>query len=302
MVNVTYEEEVINVVDNNTVFSNDLDSLRGLSIYSLNVNSFNLSTYNASNIHNHYFIPKLNHILQQRCHIYLLQDVRLSDKLEIFCNEVRVNLYGNYEIFTNSKNGSRGTVILLSDRLNYKVFRTFKSTCENILGLDLAINNFRLTLMSVYGPKQYQNENFFPDLKRKILDINNESFLLGGDLNSVPNTIQHNISPLINNIDILQMENLPNIIHCRELASWISDDFACDLFRLNNPNKIDHSHNPIAKNGNSFSRIDHFMSSPNLAEVFTHCEYLNTIRPMFDHKSIFLIFSAQFFIASSDKK
>ena len=70
---MTFEEEIVNIMDDNTIISDDLDCLRGLSIYSLNVNSFNLSTYNASNMHNHYFVPKLNHILQQRCLIYLLQ-------------------------------------------------------------------------------------------------------------------------------------------------------------------------------------------------------------------------------------
>ena len=107
--------------------------------------------------------------------IYLLQDIRLSDLTKArdkFINQAKCNVYGNFDIFINSSKGSGGTAILLNHKLNYKVFRVFKSACENAIGLDIANCGVRLSIFSIYGPrKQAKCPNFFNTLRDKINTI-----------------------------------------------------------------------------------------------------------------------------------
>ena len=280
------------VSDSNSYnFSNNILNINNVSILSINVNSFNMSTNNANHINTNRFLPKLNHVLSNKCSIYLLQDIRLSDATNSkkkFLRETQCNLYGNFDVFINSSKGSGGTAILINHNLNYKVFNVYKSVCENVIGLDLAICGVRLSLFSVYGPrKQIRCRNFFDVLKTKIENIGNCHYIFGGDLNCLTNVNIHDpISPLLNNIDLQATASIPNVNNSQKLADWIENDFSCDLFRINNPNLIEHSHIPFGVDRPNRSRIDHFISSPSLADVFTFCEYIPLLRTLFDHKAI----------------
>ena len=91
--------------------------LKNFSILSINVNSFNMSTMNANHKNTNWFIPKLNHVLSNKCSVYLLQDIRLSsntNSVEKFTNELKCTMHGNFDVFLNSSKGSGGTAILLA--------------------------------------------------------------------------------------------------------------------------------------------------------------------------------------------
>ena len=118
--------------------------LKNFSILSINVNSFNMSTMNANHKNTNWFIPKLNHVLSNKCSVYLLQDIRLSsntNSVEKFTNELKCTMHGNFDVFLNSSKGSGGTAILINSSCNYKVINEYRSDCQNIIGLDLIFNN-----------------------------------------------------------------------------------------------------------------------------------------------------------------
>ena len=163
---------------------------------------------------------------------------------------------------------------------------THSSTCNNILALDILINNFRISLINCYGPPQLNNHNFFPEIKDFILSMNNETFLLAGDLNSIPTNIQPSDQPLLNNLDVLNMSSLPNPIHCRNLCEWVSSNFALDLFRFHNPKMIDFSYVPFSTLKTNRSRIDIMLVSPNLSEVINCVEYVDSKLTILDHKTL----------------
>lgn len=267
-------------------YSQDFSLLNNLSIDSLNCNSLNLGTFSKGNPSLDKFKLKITSMLKGKPDILLLQDVRIGKNLDIFIKEVRCHCSGNYTVFSNSNKSDRGVAILLKQSLNYEVLKSFKSLDENCIILDLKINNFRLTLGSIYGPIQSKNKYFFKQLKTKILDIGNTYFIIMGDLNSIPTTLKPDKEKKIEHLDIYNMSALPNIDHCRELNDWIASDFCIDLFRLLHPLKIEYSYVPFSKLKNNRSRIDHILCSPALSDIFTSCEYYDAKMSLFDHKMI----------------
>ena len=130
--NLIFDDTVVSDT-NNYHFSNNIHDISNVSILSINVNSFNMSTFKANHRNTNRFLPKLNHVLNNNCLIYLLQDIRLSTATGSqtkFVNEVKCNVYGNFDIFLNSSKGKGGTAILLNHKLNYKVFNVYKSRCK----------------------------------------------------------------------------------------------------------------------------------------------------------------------------
>ena len=55
----------------NLNYSTNPRDLKNFSVLSINVNSFNMSTINANHKNTNWFIPKLNHVLSNKCSIYL---------------------------------------------------------------------------------------------------------------------------------------------------------------------------------------------------------------------------------------
>ena len=65
---------------------------------------------------------------------------------------------------------------------------------------------------------------------------------------------------------------------------WVNFGFAVDIYRLLNPNKVDFSYTPFPKENRS--RIDSFLVSSNLVNIFSHCEYIENQISLFDHKGV----------------
>lgn len=264
--------------------SQNISNLKNISIQSQNVNSLNVSTH--SNFHNNTnkFVSKLNCILKNNTDLIFMQDLRLSNNQHILEKYISCTQYGSYKAFLNSQSSSRGVAILIRNNIQYKVLKIYKSICQNVIILDIILNRHKLSVLSVYGPVQNDCANFFTDLRIKLTEIGNPTFLLLGDLNS----FTHNI-PINQEFDLdsLYMSSLPNPIHCRNLSAWLADNFAADLFRTVNPLLREFSYVPFAKEKNNRSRIDHCLLSHDLLDVFNICYYLDNKSKLFDHKTLF---------------
>ena len=109
-----------------------------------------------------------------------------------------------YELFHNSKSSSRGVGILLKKSLKWEIHGSLLDFDDNYLILDLTILGKRITLAAVYGPNN-DNMDFFNSLERDILALGNDTVIAGGDWNAT-----WDASPVANNIDTLNMQNIPS--------------------------------------------------------------------------------------------
>jgi exonuclease III len=303
MIGVTFTTEVVSI-DNRTNPCLNLNVLKNLKICSQNTNSLNFSSLNNIRQNNYICRIKVNSQIKSGADLIFLQDIRVGTdlnnggNLKTFKNLFLCNKRTNYKSFVNSTStNSRGVAILVSDDMEYSIFHIYRSTCNNILILDLAINNFRLSICSIYGPLQAGNNSFFPDIKEKLTVIGNKSFLCLGDFNCVPTRLAKPSDNLFGEcLDSINLANYPNTIHGRELAGWLSENFAVDLFRAFNPNFHEFSFTPFVRNDNNIvnnnrvcSRIDHVITSPDFIEITDNVSYLTNCSK-FDHKLIVLKF------------
>ena len=283
-----FDSRIINDIANINNLSTDLNLLKNISILTQNFNSLNLSTYDSNHFNVNKFTSKLAQTLKHKSDIFLIQDLRLKGKYNILNKELSCTKYGNYEAFVNSKTKNRGCAILIKRDLNFKVVKRYDSKCDNVLLLDIVINNVRLTLGSIYAPKQDLHRDFFDNLRNKIRSIDNKTYFFGGDFNSVANITNANLSPSLGNIDTLNMSVLPNPIHCKFLHEWVNKGEVADLFRLVNPNRIEFSYVPYQKKVRrpNRSRIDHLFVSIDLIDIFDRCDFIEGKSSLFDHKAL----------------
>ena len=303
MIGVTFITEVVSI-DNRTNPCLNLNVLKNLKICSQNTNSLNFSSLNNIRQNKDICRSKVNSLIKSGGEIIFLQDIRVGTELnnggnlKTFKNLFQCNKRMNYKSFVNSTStNSRGVAILISDDIEYSIYNIYRSVCNNILIIDLSINNFRLSICSIYGPLQAGNNSFFPDIKEKLTLIGNKSFLCLGDLNCVPTRFaKPSDNPFGECFDSINLANYPNTIHGRNLAGWLSDNFAVDLFRAFNPNFHEFSFTPFVRNDNNdvntikiCSRIDHVITSPDFIEITDNVSYLTNCSD-FDHKLIVLKF------------
>ena len=155
---------------------NDCNILKGTEFISQNCDSLNFSTFNSNHAILNSFHGKINSTLRKSNQIVMLQDIRCVNRLNR--NRIRRELattpYGNFEVFINSRKNKRGVMIAINRKLNYKILNTYFSSDENVILIDLTLNDFRLTIGTVYGPYESDNPNFFSQVKQKlpILAIN----------------------------------------------------------------------------------------------------------------------------------
>jgi exonuclease III len=100
-------------------------------------------------------------VTRERDDIILLSDIRLSSNKQVAAtlDITKRFLYRGYNFIHNSRDNSRGVGILISKKLDYTVHGEFRDMDGNILLLDITIQGVRMTIGSVYGPNN-DNEDF----------------------------------------------------------------------------------------------------------------------------------------------
>jgi hypothetical protein len=200
-----------------------------LTIASINCNSLNMSS-----------IGNLNHLLKiygitsLKSDIVLLSDIRLCNNaggtnLAELKTSFKINPHCSYQFLYNSSKNKRGVGILIKHSLTFTVLGETRDPEENFLVLHLEIEGKRFTLCSVYGPNQVQPA-FFNSLKESISNFGNYPVVIGGDWNC---TISCDPSP--SNIDILNMQNPPNLRHSNALKKMCGEMQLSDPFRVKFP-------------------------------------------------------------------
>ena len=110
---------------------------------------------------------------------------------------------------------------------------------------------------------------------------------MGGDWNCTFSNTNVN-----ENLDCLNMMNLPNLRHSNLLSNMCTDLDLIDPYRTFHPNRRDFSFIPRSKTQINRSRIDFFLISRNLFNHTSSCDISSTLQSsLFDHKAIRLSFS-----------
>jgi len=156
---------------------------------------------------------------------------------------------------------------------------------DNILGLKIDIEGKEFVICSIYGPNHH-NPAFFTSLRACLTRLGSSNTIIGGDWNCTGCT-----DPSDSNIDVLNMQNIPNARHSALLKKLCNDFDMSDPFRVKFPNRRDFSFFSKDRTKNSRSRLDFFITSNNLVEKINKC----FIRPcmqnkMFDHRAVVLCF------------
>ena len=192
-------------------------------------------------------------------------------------NFLELNDLFQYELFINSSKKSRGTAVLISKKLNYKVNEIFKDDDENLIALKLILNDKPLTLASVYATCDHSDELFH--LVRNVVERFNQPFIIGGDWNTTLSNLPNEFNP-----DLYMHPSICNPIGTKFLNNWSEETGIVDPFRHIYPTKRDFSFVKTIRGTKSKARIDFFLVSNQLSELIGDACYEITPTSFFDHR------------------
>ena len=156
---------------------------------------------------------------------------------------------------------------------------------ENWLATSCELNGRRFLLVAIYGPN-YINRRYFESLRTLLLNHAGTPIIICGDWNCTYST-----DPPADNLDIINMQNLPNATHSGLLKDLCYEFRLCDPFRCKYPLRRDFSFQSRDPNRNNRSRLDFFIVSDALVPHFTECNISDALQSnLFDHKAIHLSF------------
>ncbi len=160
-----------------------------------------------------------------------------------------------------------------------------RDTEDNILCLKLDIEGNEIVICSIYGPNHH-NPAFFASIRTYLERLGSHNTIIGGDWNCTVS-----VAPPDANIDVLNMQNLPNARHSNLLKNLCNDLELSDPFRVKFPNRREYSFFSKDLTKNSRSRLDFFIISISSVGKVKKC----SIRPcmqnkMFDHRAAVICF------------
>jgi len=257
--------------------------LNDFTVSLINCNSLNMSS-STSSIQKQklYGITKLN------TDFIFLSDTRLGNKnltsnVEALKKNFLVNPYCSYNLLYNSTKNKRGTGILVKTSINFTELGRCADPEENFLAVKATVKGKNVILCSIYGPNSHAPE-FFISLFNGIRSLGNLPIVIGGDWNCT-----YSAAEIHDNIDCIEMAELPNSRHSRYLSEFCNDLGLIDPFRGNFPEKREYTYKPFGEARKNRSRIDFFLVSENIFPLCSDCTIAENFQSkLFDHKGVFL--------------
>jgi hypothetical protein len=119
----------------------------------------------------------------------------------------------------------RGVVVLFKNSFEFRINSEILDTNGNVVILDITIQDYRLTLVAIYGPND-DNPDFFQSLQSKICLDENTSVIIVSDWNVVQNYDKHTINYQFENnrraqVKVHQMMDDLDLIDIWRVASEI---------------------------------------------------------------------------------
>jgi exonuclease III len=230
---------------------------------------------------------KLLTVTKNGSDIIFLCDTRLNSDIQVAgVNDIEKKCrFLGYSIFHNSHLNSRGTAILISNKVKYAITDSFSDDSCNILLLKIMIANSTITIGSIYGPNT-DDETFYVQLQEKISLFNSDYVVVGGDWNA---TLDASNSRL--NIDTFNTAGIPSVRRSLWLNRLCDSVGILDPYRYFYPETREFTFVPFSENATNRSRLDFFLMSETLTSQCINCRIPNYLSSMlFDHKQVSLFF------------
>lgn len=194
----------------------------------------------------------LDILRRKRIDIALLQESHL-----LHTDVARMsNKYFKVAAYSSAKKKHNGTLIILRRKLNISILHTGADTSGRISHITVIIGGKKVTFVSVYAPAVFDSE-FFVTLS-KYLSKFDSPFIIGADMNAVPNNLLDRSNVNYSDIQIKSTSALNELI---------SDFSLTDAWRALNPSSREYTF--FSARHKSFSRIDVFLTSSSLLQL-TH--------------------------------
>jgi exonuclease III len=232
---------------------------------------------------------KIYGITKLRTDIIFLSDIRVRNRNLVSAEDDLKNMflnnpYGQYNLWSNSTSSKRGVGILIKKKLPVSVLRVKADRGENYILLELEMSGENIIIGSIYGPNVNDPE-FFSNLERDIVSLNNNKIIIGGDFNCTFST-----DNVRTNIDCLNMNAPPNLAHSLLIANMCERLQITDPYRIVYPNKKEYTYVPRAVNANNRSRIDFFLVSTHFITNSTAVSIAEHLQnKLFDHRACFFM-------------
>jgi exonuclease III len=123
-----------------------------------------------------------NYLKETKCSIYCLQDTHFTQDM---LNDIHAEWGGDFYSSFGTSN-SRGTAILFSKNIDFKIHKQLSDENGNYLAIDLSYGESRFTLLNVYGPNN-DTPAFYTRIFNLIDCLGNGSVIICGDFNLVLN-------------------------------------------------------------------------------------------------------------------
>ncbi len=187
--------------------------------------------------------------------IIFLSDTRLNSDTQIAgVNYVEKKCkFLGYTVYHNSHLNSRGTAILITNKLNFTIVDSYKDDECNIILLKIRMCGINITVGSIYGPN-IDNEQFFITLRDKISYLNSDFTIIGGDWNTTLD--QRNCAA---NIDTYNTVGIPSARRSAWLNQFCTDLSLKDPYRYFYPETREFTYVPYNVNATNRSRLDFFL-------------------------------------------
>ena len=252
-----------------------------MSITILNCNSLNLTNQQK------HFDQKIAAITSTKSDILLLSDIRLGEgnlngSLR-FIQALRDSPTGTYNAYYNSSRFKRGVAILISNKKSYTINEEIRDQDENILALHCNIDENEYLICAIYGPNN-TCRTFYRNIEQILERFKHLKVIIGGDWNTVWDQ-----SPVEQNIDILNMQSVPNKTNGTLMYNLAEKYDLVDPFRALYPSKRAYTYMPFGNLRQNRSRLDFFCISSKMINLKTECAIATSkMSKIFDHKHVTL--------------
>ena len=213
----------------------------------------------------------LHYLRNKSYSIYCLQDVHFSKELESI---VRAE-WGFDCYFSSFTTNSRGVAILFNNNFTFKVHGCEMDELGNRLALDVEIEDYRITLVNIYGPNN-DSPAFYDDLNDVVNEFENPHTIVCGDWNLI----------LDEELDCRNYVKVNNPNARKRVIEVCNELDLIDVWRIQNPNCRRYTwrqHDTLKQ-----SRLDFFLISSELHAKFVSCD----IKPGYrsDHSLVDIYF------------
>jgi len=156
------------------LFTPSMDTIENLDIKCL---SINIRCLNKS-IKRHSIFRWIHN---QNAQFTFLQETH-STKLTV---DTWSSEWGGKAFFSHGTSNSKGVIILINPKLDYKIEKCISDKNARYIILDVSVEDSRLILVNIYAPNDLNHQSkFFGSLLHQLQDFSQEKMVIGGDFNN----------------------------------------------------------------------------------------------------------------------